>query len=303
VTCPADEAGFTFGTPVIRASGAGGGFNYRGKAYHVLICPYTGSGTEGTDFGINNDKVMTVTGLINPAPRSERVSGEADFEPWIIQELDASERVIASKIVYPSFVEATRIRANVLPYFTFTVEGVAAKTAACGQTMSATSTATLVDFGEINPTSFKDMAQKLVIATNYPTGYVVTVQSSDQMGKVGGSGEVAVCSGAGLFDYCLPSSEVAGMTVTTARPWTNVAQGGGLGYTLQNITGSDNVFDYTAGYRRLPDAEAGDGPTTIMQVNETKSASDFVCYRLRAIKRSIPGDYRNEVVYTATASF
>jgi hypothetical protein len=93
------------------------------------------------------------------------------------------------------------------------------------------------------------------------------------------------------------------MSPTNSTPWTSPAQGNGLAYTLENITGSDALFSYTSGYRHLPDAEAGAAPLAILRTNDSNETTNFVCYRLNSRASNLSGTYTNEVTYTATASF
>lgn len=309
VQCPADVDGYDFDSGIAIAVDTAL-FVYQGQSYHIFTCPYTGNGPAGTDFGISNLNSAVITGLINPAISETHLSsgltrspGEAIFVPWLVQKVNQYDDVVESQLTWPNYLEDVQVQAEILPYFTFVVSGVAESTVACNIVTARSSSASLVDFGEIGNGFFVDMAQELYLASNYPDGYVVTITSNDQMSRVVG-GTRSICSGkTSIFDDCLPNSTVWGMNTTVSRPWTNPTQGTGLAYTLGNISGSDSLFDYVDGYRHLPDTEAGDLPVPILRFDDSNETYNHVCYRLNSLSNNLPGLYENTVTYTATASF
>lgn len=309
--CPANIPGFEFATGLAIPVNTGQ-FVYQGRPYHVFSCAYTGSGSGGSDFGIVSGAGAQISGLINPAPAPGNTypdlgaaysPGTALFVPWLVQQVNQYGVVVNSLVVWPNYIDDVLVNVEIPPYFTFVVSGVAGTTPACGITTTHPSSATLVDFQEISDNAFVDMAQELYLATNYPDGYVVTISSNDQMSRFIGNNQ-AICPGKnGVFDDCLSNATVAGMSPTTGQIWTSPSQGSGLAYTLANISGEDNVFDYTSGWRHLPDAEAGDAPVRILELNDSNESYNHVCYRLNSAFNNLPGTYENQVTYTATASF
>ncbi|MDR0463266.1 MAG: hypothetical protein LBG64_03550 [Pseudomonadales bacterium] len=302
LTCPPSAIGFNFLSPILLSADTTN-FTIGGTPFHIMSCPYLGTGPMNTDFGINNSNHATVTGLINPRPMTGTVAGRADFLPWIVQHLDSFGNIVDSNLTMPAYVEGTRLRAEILPYFSFMVYGVTPGTLACGTMLGMASTPTLLDFGEVTMHNFRNLAHRLAVTTNYPGGYVVTIQSNDQMGLIQANSVPISCPGSGIFHNCISNATVTGMSHTNTMPWHSISQGTGLAFTIENITGSDNVFDYRSGYRHLPDISNDQSPQPILRSNRAMRSTNFVCYRLVPSGINIPGYYQNTIIYTATASF
>lgn len=316
VTCPTGVTNYTFGTPVVTPSVLIGS-----NSYHVIECPYTGTGSVGAAFQ-SGAAVMTIGDatdvteqIINPAPTSGHTAGNADTYRLLVQNLDSGDAVVDSTTVSVGVIEAVRITASVAPQLTFTITGIASSDTSCGaqNTTNVTTTATTVPLGELAISSFVEAAQNLLVSTNASNGYVVTALANDQLGKDG-----EVCTGDPTANPdCIPDSPGDGavMGPTTIDQWSLTATKG-FAYTIHNNDAGSVPFQHSTAtggctgnatnecYRQFADGENAQAPATIFSHTTVADSQDIdLCYRAIISASQAAGNYENYVTYTATATF
>ncbi len=295
--------GVTFGTTTLTYS----------SNKHIITLPFTGTLASGKQVTVTiGSSSDTRYQFINPSPASTHSQGTADTYTITVEETDSTDNIIDSTDAKVALVEGVLVSATVEETIQFYVrEGTADSGTVCGVTRTASSIDTTpysVPFGTIiNTDTFYDAYQELEVRTNASSGYFVTIEENDQMGKDG-----KTCTGAtaGEADNCIPDTtgDNGTATETTSDEW-NTATNNGLGYSLENVTGTDATFTYnesgrTFSAKQLPDQEAGETKQNIMSKSSPTSSSKVnVCYRLSISSTQPAGYYYNKVKYTATAKF
>lgn len=266
--------------------------------------------------------------LINPAPITSHTRGQADVYTLNVKTRDISDNTIDEVNTKAAPVEAVLISATVDETLSFTVAARASATSNCGVTTSVTTTATSVPWGTLSPTyasGTHNAAQQLTISTNADAGYKVYIEENDQMGKNG-----VTCTGAGAGESlnCIQDTtcNATGCSHTTAYDWTaDPSSYPGLGYSLENSSGTDAKFVYnsaaspcnaTAGAgvycaKQAADQEATGPPESRSDTNaeimtnsgSVDGSSVYVCYRIDITATQPSGYYYNKVKYTAIPTF
>jgi len=257
-------------------------------------------------------------GIINPAPvLNEHTQGLADTYTISIKTRDGSDNLLDEVDIKAAPVEAVLVSATVDETITFQVSGVDLSTSACGQTTDITTTAYSVPWGTLTTAdAFVDGAQQLTVSTNADAGYTVKIEENDQMGKNGGD-----CSGAGAGESsnCIQDTTCSASTCTesTGYNWIAPDTYRGLGYSLENVDGTDAAFVYdsddpcssssdggTFCAKQIADQEASETRQTIMSNDSPVSSKDiYTCFRIAISGTQPAGYYYNKVKYTATATF
>ncbi len=318
VTC-SGGCGVTFGTTTMST----------GSGYHTITFPFTGTLASSKDVTITIGTSTAGYSFINPAPGSSHTQGTSDVYSIVISELDSGSNTLYSTTTKVAVHEGVFVSATVEETLNFYIndsagDGAADSGTICGVTRTSSSidsTAYSIPFGTLAASdTFYDAYQTLKVITNASNGYVVTIEENDQMGRGGNtctgsspsSGEYTFGSGTCIRDTVCGSSACS---ESAAYDWTTATYYG-LGISLEDVTGTDAVWDYdgkasettcTSGTfcaRQIADQESSETKATIMSNSGTTTGSKIdVCYRL-----SIPGDqpagyYFNVVKYTATAKF
>jgi len=206
-------------------------------------------------------------------------------------------------------VEAVLVSATVDETISFQVAGLGVGSTACGVAADVTTTAYSVPWGTLaTADTFVDGAQQLTVSTNADGGYSVKVEENDQMGKDG-----ITCTGAAAAEAnnCIQDTtcNVTGCDESTSQEWTTASGYEGLGYSLENLAGTDAAFLYTESGRsfsakQFADIETPETKQTIMSnVAPVNSNDIYVCYRISIINVQPAGHYYNKVKYIATATF
>lgn len=266
-------------------------------------------------------KAVTVTvagpGIVNPAPiTSGHTQGTADVYGINVATTDGTN-TIDYAIPRAAPVEAVLISANVDESLSLVVTGTDSGTSHCGINTSVTTTATSIPWGHLAaPNTFYLAAQNLVVNTNAASGYVVTIQENDQMGKNGNT-----CTGtapsAGNYTFgagtCIRDTSCAAGTCSesVAADWTDAINFPGLGYSIATVgaTYLDAPFYYDQGgrtfsARQLADSQGSETAATIMNNSGPVSNSSIdICYRISIPGTQPSGYYYNIAKYTATATF
>jgi hypothetical protein len=292
-----------WGTPVLSPGS--------GTSDHTITIPRQTSSCAGS-----SAIVITIAGrgIVNPAPiTSGHTQGTADIYGITLTTRNGSNNTIDSSVPRAAPVEAVLISTTIDESLSFIVAGLAAGTY-CGNS-TITTTATSIPWGHLAATNtFYYAAQQLTVSTNALSGYAVTIQENDQMGKDG-----TACTGtapsAGNFTFgaatCIRDT-VCGASAcseSTSADWTSATNYPGLGYSLANQSGADTSFLYNESARsfsskQLADKSGGETPAIIMSNGGPVSASsEYVCYRLTAPGNQPAGYYYNIAKYTVTATF
>jgi hypothetical protein len=302
VTCPWGATA-SVGTTTVIGVGSTGSF--------IVIQCTLGAGITnpinvGTTITIGRP-LTTGSQLINPAPASNHTPGKADSTAdvytFYVRHLDASSIVIdpdtASGRI--AVVESVRVTATIDPTLTFYIDNtnVGTGSTVCGNVggsafgaNAANTTATSVAFGSINLGSFNNLAQRLSCVTNSDSGYAVTVYENSAMKNVNTGTTIPNTNcDAGTCTYSVGNTWV---TDTTQSSW---------GYTLQNINANTIGVGSTSIYKAFG---IGNGQVqSIMSNSTTPTATEqaYICYRLVASTTQEAGNYENQLIYTATATF
>lgn len=323
------------------SSGISKGASVYSGNYHVYFCNYTGG---AADTAISMAISLTASddqAIVNPAQGSDHTVGTADTYSVIIEHMDGNDTtttpnmhtefathddiVVDTTTVKVGIIEAVKISATVVPSLTFTIYGIDITpgagdydtATACGQSLSVTSYADEVAFGDLSLSSFSYAANALKVTTNAADGAAVTAVANDQPGLEGAS-----CSGDDDLDSttnyeCIWDANVTDMSHTAAQDWSSSLTTGssanrGFGYSLEAITGTDAnmVFEYddptnTFLAKHFADAESSQDPQSLFDTNSdpTNAAAAYVCYRIVPDATTAAGDYYNYITYTATPTF
>jgi len=189
--------------------------------------------------------------------------------------------------------------------------------------LDVTSTPTSIPWSVLDTADvFKEAAQQLTVSTNAESGYTVKIEENDQMGKNG----VACAGNGGEGVNCIQDTTCSddGCDESTGYNWTEPDVYRGLGYSLENVDGTDAVFVYNSDdpcsdssgagsfcAKQIADIAAEEIKQTIMcggggdcSSNGPVDSKDiYVCYRIAISGTQPAGYYYNKVKYTATAIF
>jgi hypothetical protein len=153
----------------------------------------------------------------------------------------------------------------------------------------------------------------LTVSTNSTGGYKVYAEENDQMGKDG-----IACSGAsaGEANDCVQDTvcDGTGCTHQTYRDWgSDPSSYPGLGYSLENVSGTDATFEFdtsagTFNAKQFADQEASESRSAanahiMTNSGPVDSSSVNVCYRIDITATQPAGYYYNKVIYTAVPTF
>ncbi|MCM8816618.1 MAG: hypothetical protein NC913_03805 [Candidatus Omnitrophica bacterium] len=259
-------------------------------------------------------------GIINPAPTTSHTQGVADTYQINIKTRDGSDYTLDQADVSVSPIEGVLISATVDETLSFSVAGVSADSGTyCGVTRTSSTpdtTATSIPWGTLTPTysaATHNTQQLLTVSTNADNGYKVYIEENDQMGK---DGKTCTGSTAGETDSCIPDTtcNAVGCTHTSYQDWgSDPSSYPGLGYSLQNATGTDAKFQYNTGgatfnAKQMADQEAGESRSAtdaeiMTNSGPVDSSSIYVCFRIDITATQPAGYYFNKVKYTAVPTF
>jgi len=297
VACPTDVASeydFVAGTA-----------SYSGQAtnpvtgYHAFECRYSGVGGAAEDFTVNP---MSIIQLINPAPSASHALGTADTYAAIVQNLDASNNIIDQTTIRIGVIDGVYVSATVAPQITFVVGGLPDTATACSLDLDVTTTPTTVPFGELSIAAFTEAAHSLSVSTNALSGYAVTAQMNDNLGKNG-----KACDDSSFPSDCIPDPNVSGMTYSVGQAWASTTNKG-FAHTVTKVEGGASSAADTeyAGskYRHFPDMSNLEPAQPIFSSSTVADSEIYhVCYKAVISSSQPAGDYENTVIYTATATF
>lgn len=162
--------------------GGGGddiGAAFTGTTLNLVFCAgesavIAANGTTTIEIGTNATFGGTGTDqLTNPAAGSYQI-------PVTAGGTDTGETRVA-------IVSTVNVTASVDTFFTFTVAGVAGGQTVNGTTTGATTTSTLINFGELSANTASTGAQDLTVVTNARNGFTVTVTSDGQLDSTNGA--------------------------------------------------------------------------------------------------------------------
>lgn len=287
----------------------------------IRIDRQTSSCAAGTAITVTID---SSPGIINPAPlTSGHTQGTADNYTITATTRDGSDNTLDTVDMKAAPVEAVLVSATVDETLSFAVAAIGTGSSACGQTTDVTTTVYSVPWGTLSTAdSFSEAAQQLTVSTNAGGGYTVKIEENDQMGKNGGT-----CTGtspsADGFTFgstsCIRDTAcgVSTCTEAAARDWTSASSYQGLGISLQDVSGTDAVWDYdgkagettcTTGTfcaRQIADVTQGSETAATIMSNSAPVSSKqiYTCYRIAISGTQPAGYYYNKVKYTATATF
>ena len=269
---------------------------------------------------------MTVTidsspGIINPAPLTTHTQGQADSYQINIKSRDTGTNTLDSSDVTVAPIEGVLVSATVDEILSLTIAGITTDSGSyCGVTRTASSpdtTATSVPWGTLAPAyaaATNNTNHLITVSTNASAGYLLYAEENDQMGKDG-----VTCTGAtaGESVDCIKDTVCGAVECThqTYKDWgADPSSYPGLGYSLQNVTGTDALFDWDGSgadvfnAKQFADIEASESRSAstahlMTNANPVDSSSAYVCYRIDITATQPAGYYFNKVKYTAVATF
>ena len=301
VTCPFG-ASASVGTTAVVSS----------NSYHIVTCDLGAGVTNPVGVGATitiGRALASGSQLINPAPALSHTEGQADSSAdvytFYIRHLDSGDSVVsadtsAGKI---AIVESVRVTATVDPTITFIIDNTntGSGQTRCGISLGSAAdntTAVSAAFGSLSLGAFNDLAHRLSSITNANNGYAVTVYEIDQMKEIN--------SGTTLPDTDCDAEDCS---TTSATEWATENDESGWGYSLEDINVGTTAFEYNAGvgttFLAKAFAEGASNAQTIMSNASTPTTTEraYICYRLVAGSSQEAGNYENQLVYTATATF
>lgn len=298
---PTDTTGYTFASTVNAATASGGTGCTSPANYHCFEFHYSGAGGVGTAITLTIGNTNGTNTPIAPNTGTSHSEGTADTYTFQVRHYDSSNLLIDQTNGKTALIESVKVTATVDPTITFSIAGRASATTNCNVTADITTTALSVPFGTMSLNTFVNGAHDLNVSTNADYGYAVTASEDDQLGKDGGTTPFiadTTCDGG----TC---------TQSTAANWAT-ATNNGFGYAIENVDAATisgtyngyNEFARTFSAKQFADIAGSETPQTIMSSTTTANSEDvYVCYRLSVGATQEAGDYENQVIYTATATF
>lgn len=306
IVCP---NGFTVGTVTVAPTTLTVNCNWAGAA---ILAP-------GADLKvqIGNPGVVGGKALVNPAPVTGHVVGTADIykisaSTWNAANGAAPQVGFVDMNIAP--IEGVLVSATVPETLSFRVNTVNVGIGTtCGFTPAGTlvtTTTSSVPFGSVSPGAFYNGAHQLVVSTNSPTGYVVKVDETDQMGLngvkcVGSIPAAASC----ILDTTCDGGGTCTESTSAAWTTTGAASDYGLGYSLSQSPGGGTptlpfLGSVTFNAKQFADSESGETKQTIMSKAGVASIDQAcIIYRLDVNPTQTAGTYWNIVRYTASTLF
>lgn len=297
-------AGGTWTTSSITAGTSGGG--------HIIVINASSTVASGTTVTINVGSTAvadaTHAQLTNPAPiSSTHVNGVADAYTITVKTRDGSDATLDTVDIKAAPVDGVLVSATVDESLALTIAGRALSTVSCGSTADVATTAVEVPWGTLSTANtFYNAAQQVTVSTNGASGYDLTIEENDQMGKDGVAGVGAT---AGELQNVIKDTTCDGGTCTSslAVGWTGITNNG-FGFSLENVSGGHTAFSYGGGAlfsaRQIADQEVPETKQNIMTHTLPVSAdSVYVCYRISISNTQPAGYYFNKVKYTAIPKF
>jgi hypothetical protein len=296
VTCPNFGGGtsaFSVGTTTVIGT----------NSYNIITCALGAGVTNQVGIGYSvaiGADLASGSQLINPSAKDgTRTEGSADTYTFYVRHLDNTSTLIDADTIQGKIavVESVRVTATIDPTLTFIIDnsnvgtgGTPCGLAAFGS-QAANTTADAVPFGSISLGTFNDLAQRLSCITNSDSGYVITAYEANPMRNI--------ADGTTIPDTTCPANSCS--STLTGLWTTNTASG--WGYTLQNVGVGQSVFSYQQGYRAFGNGAAN--AQQIMRNTSTPTTTEvaYACYRLTAATTQEAGNYENQLIYTATATF
>lgn len=262
--------------------------------------------------------INTSPGIINPAPvTTSHTQGVADSYSIDITSRDGGDNTLDTSDVLVAPVDGVLVSATVDEVLSMTIAGVTSDSGTyCNITRTDSSpdtTAVSIPWGTISPTylaATHNTQQTVTVSTNADAGYSVYIEENDQMGK---DGVECTGTGAGESDSCIQDTtcDVTGCTESTLRDWSaDPASYEGLGYSLEETSGTDAVFEWddseaVFNAKQIADVEEGSETRQAIMTNAgpVDGSAITVCYRLDITVTQPAGYYYNTVKYTAVATF
>jgi len=322
--------------------------------YHLVTIGFAGTVSSSTTIAISIGSTAaggsgTINKFINPTKSSTHVAGNADIRAILVETQNASSVTVDTGTIRVAPIEGVMVSATVDQTLSFKIcgvdtdrtlndtyeatctwpSGISTPTAACGigsSTFDFQTDSVHVSFNAgsaILSDTFYTGAQYLQLSTNASSGYNLTVYEEDQMGL-----NHNICSGTApsAGDFTFGSATCIRDTLCTASPCTESSEENwieadtypGLGFSLQDINGTDAAFEYIDAGNTLPftarqfadtdrkdplDSENEVAQDVMSNSGPVSNSAAYVCYRVAVSNLQPAGYYNNTVKYTATAKF
>lgn len=220
------------------------------------------------------------------------------FEVNIVAGTDAGAAEVA-------IIDNVVVTASVDTQLVFTIDGLATSTVVNGETTTGSSTPTLLDFGEVSSAAPSVLAQQLNVTTNAYNGFVVTVESDQELSSPIGAD----------IDTFTEGTDIAVPGTTWANPVPDVNDENTWGHW--GVTTNDANLGSTDGYYGSTDFGSSEfiavSSTTPRELFAHTGAADGTTQNIGsasvAYKIGISGlqeaasDYTATLTYVATPTF
>ncbi len=229
-------------------------------------------------------QTIEVTTVTNPG-----TNGDYDVT---VGTYDSGDAEIEATQIKVYIIETVSVTAHVDSTLSFAVgTSTPSDSAINGVTLTGTSTPTTIPFGTINPETQYMMAQVLTVSTNADSGYVVTVQQSDNMKNA---------AGADIDPLVTSATTTWPADVTTSLDIANEAT-----YGYMAITTDDSDYMFGDGYEGFN----GTTPISVMTHDGpaggtgTGLGTTRVGYSIEITNVQEAGDYSNTLTYICTPTY
>ncbi len=202
-----------------------------------------------------------------------------------------------------AIVSGVTVTVTIPSVLTFDIYGVTGTS--CPISTSIDSTATAVNFGEVNYETFYNACQRLRIGTNANDGYNVTVQKTQLLTSGSDTIPKGDCDGS--------------CSDTTAAAWANTVGGGGaandgFGYCMKDFLGNgaatadgawdtNDCGDGSPYFKTVANSGAAETARTVMSSASRVVDSSYIEYRVNTSSDQPEGTYTSTIVYIATPQF
>jgi len=240
--------------------------------------------TAGGFLAATSTQTVTVTSVTNPSTNGDYTVDVGTY--------DSGNTEIEATQMKVYIIETVSVTAHVDSTLSFAVgTSTPSDSAINGVNISGTSTPTTIPFGTIQPETQYMMAQILTVSTNADSGYVVTVQQSDDMKNAAGAD----------IDPLITSATTTWPADVTTN--LNIADESTYGYMA--ITTDDSDYHFGDGY------EGFNGTTPIAVMTHdgpaggtgTGVGTTRVGYSIEITNVQEAGDYSNTLTYICTPTY
>lgn len=253
----------------------------------------------GSGINITASTALTIDIVNNriTTPAKVAASGTADiWQMSFATEANDGTTDVDTAGTQVATIDATTVSATVNTTLTFSVAAIGNASAVFGITTDAASTATTVPFGVLAPNTAKEVAQRLTIVTNAPSGYDVFVVQDQNL--TAGSDDIdAFKDGTRIDDSADETWKQPAVVASSEATYGHM----GYGSTDTDVFSSNQW----AGVPSRP--AAGSAPSTLgLACNNSAATTSDTCdvvYKVEISALQEAGSYTNEITYVVVPKY